>query len=299
MAEVSSSENSSSLGLRHLEIMAENSLDFDDQQMFVSPPKPSIFRSINPQKRQIVSIVFIYLNVVFMSFASHSFNYTYLPLFVQRFKDLQSIGLFIFFASYATAFITRMFSDKHLHRYWLIVLGSALYLAGYAMLYVISHDSICKVDHDHPCSAHYCVIRTGSQLTGSGCSCIFLLSLILMAMGLGLSWGHASIFGADQIQNPTHIAVYFHGYYFSYQFGIALALYIVSDKTISNHEALVLMGLVATFLSFLIFMIGTPFYLPVYTKHLQDPFVYLFRKLCFKRKFTLDYDGMYFSRYQL
>ena len=129
---------------------------------------------------------------------------------------------------------------------------------------------------------------------------MLLVSLILIGVGIGLAWGHIAVFGADQIQDPTHIAVYFHGYYFSYQLGVALTLYTVTENTTSDYEVLVLMGLFGCCFSFVMFLSGTPFYLPEFKDHLKDPFILLCRNLLFNRKrrqsnMSGDSDGKLFS----
>ena len=113
---------------------------------------------------------------------------------------------------------------------------------------------------------------------------------MLIGTGLGLAWGHTLVFRADQNKHPTHIAVYFYGYYFSYQLGIAFTLYVVSPKTTDDNEVLVSLGLSGCCLSFMAFVAGTPFYQPEFTKHLEDPFVCLLKQLAFNWRYRQSRD---------
>ena len=282
MGEINTTVDSNSDSIRELGL-TDDSVDLDDVQI------PNV--SVNPQKRPFLSIIFIYLAIMLESFASHSIYYTYIPQLVTKPNDAYRCTLFLYLLSYAVAFFTGLFTDKYLYRYWVITAGYFLYASGYVMLIISLNDSTCPLDSTNSGPVHHCGVNLGSRIVGIECSCLLLFSLLLIGVGIGLVWGHLAIFGADQIQQPIHIAVYFHGYYFFYQTGIAVTLFTVTDETSNSNDLLVIVGLGACFLSFAMFLVGTPFYLSEFTKHLQDPFMYLFKQVSFTRRRTTSQEN--------
>ena len=101
-------------GIQELDLI-EDSIELDDIYIPISDT------TVNHNKRQILSIIFIYLAVLFLSFASHSLFYTYIPYLVPKPSDVDGVNLFLLLVCFATAFVTGLFTDKHLHRYWLII----------------------------------------------------------------------------------------------------------------------------------------------------------------------------------
>ena len=159
-------------------VETENSQSF--QNVTLSLPEDLRYVSfpnitLNSRKRQIYSILFILLAITFETFASHSIYYTYIPYLVPKSSTVDNWNLFLYLVAYAVAFVTGFFTDKHLQRYWLIIAGYILYLAGYVTLYVISHDSACEIEQEDSESIHHCVIDVGSNFKDDECSCSLLI----------------------------------------------------------------------------------------------------------------------------
>ena len=66
-------------GIQELDLI-EYSIELDD--IYIPIPDTTV----NHSKRQILSIIFIYLAAMFLSFASHSVYYTYIPYFEPKLR---------------------------------------------------------------------------------------------------------------------------------------------------------------------------------------------------------------------
>ena len=118
----------------------------------------------------------------------------------------------------------------------------------------------------------------------TACWALYLTSLISASIGFGLVWGNALTLGADQIQDPTFVVIYFHGYLFFYQLGVTLSYYAVQNDNVQDNPAF---GLCLGIAAVVGLMLGKLVFQPEYREHLEDPVFdtvkKAFRRVWFRR----------------
>ena len=229
-------------------------------------------------RKRIIAVFLTYGSVLFETFASHSLYFTLVPFLVQDSVKSDTFFRFMYLISYATAFMSGFFTDKKVSRYWILVYGFVLFLAGYVMLFLISDEKfigLCQNGDIETSNECYCgFISTGYGLHDKGCPCFFLGAIVIVSIGIGIVWGNNAIFGADQIESRSRevIPVYFHLYYFFVQVGIGSACFVVYNETAKNATGLAGVGLLGAVASFVMFLAGTCIYQKEHRTQLEDPF---------------------------